>query len=103
MKNLVLYFFSFVLKILFNLIPNIVYKCNRFSKALFEKGFKFMLGRRSGFFSRNLGFILLLAETNLFFEKQSYKKDMFVIFKVNGFEMVFALLAKVVTFHIFKV
>lgn len=47
----------------------------------------------------NLGFILLLAEIDLISEEQSYKRNAFVAFSSNNFEIIFALLTKVKTFH----
>lgn len=37
MKNLILYFFLLIFKILFNFILNIIYKYDRFSKTLLKK------------------------------------------------------------------
>lgn len=42
-RNLILYFFLLILEVLFNLALDTVYKCNRFSKTLLEKGFEFVL------------------------------------------------------------
>lgn len=48
MKNLILYFFLFILEVSFNFILDIVYKYNRFSDTLLKKGFKYILSDKIG-------------------------------------------------------
>lgn len=88
-----------VLKILFNLILDTVYKCNRFSEIFLKIDLKFFLEKGAGFVTLKLGLILLLVETNFFFEEWSYKEKMFVILGFGSFKMVLALLEKVETFY----
>lgn len=44
--------------------------------------------------------MFLLPKINFILEKQTYKKDTFMIFGFNNFEIVFNLLTKVVIFYI---
>ena len=69
MRSLVLYFFLLVLEVLFNLTPDTIYKCSRFSKTLLEKSLKFVLCEKGGLRLFNPSFILLLAKINYFFIK----------------------------------
>lgn len=48
----------------------------------------------------NLDFILLLAEVDLILEKKNYKKNAFMVFSSNYFEIVFTLPIEVKIFHI---
>ena len=69
MRGPILYFLLLVLKIPFDISPDISYKQGRFSKALPEKGLKFVLSRGDGIVAFNLSFVLLLAEVNPVLEK----------------------------------
>lgn len=53
----------------------------------------------------NPSYMLLPKKVDLIPKKQDCKKDAFVTFGFSGFEVVFALLTKVITFHVqvFKV
>lgn len=93
-------FFLLILEVSFNFIPEIIYKRSRFSKALSEKDFKFVLSKKSGFITYNPGFILLLVEVEFILEKWDYKKDVFIPFNFSGFEIVFASSTEVVTFYL---
>lgn len=100
MRSLILYFFLLVLEVLFNLIPDIVYKYSKFSKNLLKKSLKFFSSGEKGLITFNPGLILLPAEVNLILEEQSYKRYAFVTLGFSDFEIVFALLIKVVIFHV---
>lgn len=90
---------------MFNFTSDIIYKCNRYSKALCKKSFKFVLDRVSSLIIIDLGFMLLPAEFDLIPEEWDFKKDTFVAFGLNGFKIVLALLTKVIIFYaqVFKV
>lgn len=62
MKNPILYFFLLILEILLNFSLNIYHKCDRFSKTLLEKGFKFVLYKKNNTIAFNLSLVLLSAE-----------------------------------------
>lgn len=64
MRNLVLYFFLLVLRVLFNLASDVVYKCSGFAKTLPEEGLKFVSGRGSGPTMLDPGFMLLPAKVD---------------------------------------
>lgn len=100
MRSPVLYFFLLMLKVLFNLILDAVYKRSRFSKAFSEEGLKLVPGRGSSLITLNLGLMLLPAEVDCFFEKLDYKKDAFMTLASSNFEMVLVLSRKVVIFYI---
>lgn len=88
MKSSVLYFFLLVLKFFFNLIPDGIYKYNKFFKTFLKKGLKFVSYKKGNFVSFNSRFILLLAKVNFILKKWSYKGDTFMILSSSSFEMV---------------
>lgn len=65
MRSLILHFFLLVLGVSFNLVPDTVYECSRFSKILSEKGFKFVSGNVVGLVSFLYYFILLPSKVDV--------------------------------------
>lgn len=63
-KSLVLYFFFLILKVFFDLTPDVVYKQSGFLKTLLKKSFKFVLYEGSNSVLLNLDLMLLPAEIN---------------------------------------
>lgn len=53
-----------MLKIFFNLTPDVIYKRSRLTKVLSEKSFKFVQNNRDSTIVFNLNFILLLAKVD---------------------------------------
>lgn len=68
-KHLVLYFFLLILGIFLNLTPNVVYKCDRFSKAFLEKSFKLVPYEKNNSVSLDTSFMLLPAKIDFFSKK----------------------------------
>lgn len=87
-------------RVLFNPAPDIIYKYNRFSKTLLEKGFKFILDESITLVLFFSCLILLLLKFDLISEKQSRKKDAFEAYELNRFEIVLALSLEKITFYI---
>lgn len=56
-------------KSLFNFILDVVYKCNRLSKALLKKDLKLVLSEKSNLILFFLYFILLLLKINFIIKK----------------------------------
>lgn len=98
MGNPVLYFFLLVLRVSFNFTPNIIHKCNRFSKVYLEKGLKFVLSEGCGLTTLDPDVMLLSTKVDPISKEQSCKKEAFVAFRFSNFEIVLALLTKVVIF-----
>lgn len=69
MRNVVLYFFLLVFRVLFDFISNDIYKCSRFLETFPKKSLKLVLGARCSPITFNSGFMLLQAEVNLIPEK----------------------------------
>lgn len=99
MGSLVLYFFSLILKVFFNLAPNIIYKCGRFFKILLEKGLKLISSYEFGSILFFFYPILLLSKIDPISKKQGCKKDAFIAYSSSHFEIVLALLAKIIIFY----
>lgn len=100
MRSSGLYFFLLVLRVFFNLTPDIIHKRNRFFKILLEKDFKFVLCEKSDPVPLNLSLMLLLAEVDPISEKQGYKEDVLVARGTAYAEMILALSIKVVALYI---
>lgn len=66
MRSSILHFFLLILKILFNLATNAVYKYSRFSKTLLKKNLEFFLRKKVDLILFFLCFILLLFKINSF-------------------------------------
>lgn len=60
LKNLILYFFMLVSRVLLTLDLDASHKQDRFSKTLSKKSFVFGLSRRDNIIAFNLSFVLLL-------------------------------------------
>lgn len=78
MRNPVLYFFILVLKVPLNLIPNIIYKCGRFSKTFSKKNFKFIPYRKISHVTFKLGLILFQVKADFFLKDQKCKTKPFM-------------------------
>lgn len=100
MGSLILYFLLLLLRVLFNLISDVIHKRNGFSKAFSKKGFEFISSRKSGLVIFDPDFILLLTEINPILEEESYKNDVFITYNPSNFEIVLTLLTTVVVFHV---
>lgn len=61
-KNPVLYFFLLILRIYFNLIPDIIPKRIKFFKTLLKESFKFVLYELGNLILLRFGFMLLPVE-----------------------------------------
>ena len=94
-----MYFFLLVLKIPFDLGLDVSHKQGEFSKTLLKEGFKFVLSKGDGIIAFNLSFVLLPAEVNPVFEKQSRKKDAFVVYGSDCIKIILTLLTEVIAFY----
>lgn len=99
-KNLVLYFFLLILKIIFNFSLDTGYKCGRFFKTLLEKSFKFVLNWRDCIVMFISSFILLLTKVNLILERLYCKIDAFMAHCTSRIEIILVLLIAIVAFYI---
>lgn len=61
-KSLILYFFLLILRVFFNLTPNVIHKRDRFSKTLLEKNLEFVLYKQVGSVLLSSSFMLLPPE-----------------------------------------
>ena len=95
-----MYFFLLILGVFFNLIPDAIYKCGRFSKTFLEKSFKFILYKGVGFVSLSSSLILLPLKINPLTKEEACKKYAFIAFSFSRFEIVPIFPAKVVVFHV---
>lgn len=100
MRDLVLYFFLLILRVLFNHTPDVIHKCSRFSKTSFEKSLEFVPCERVGSVSLSPSLMLLPPEIDPLLEEQSRKRYTFIAFSTNHFEIVLALPAKVIAFYV---
>lgn len=101
-KSLVLYFFLLILEIeiFLNFFPDIIHKCDRFSKILSKKSLKFVLYKWGNPILLSLGFVLFSAEVDSVLEKQSRKRDALVAYGTGYIKIILALSTKVVTLYI---
>lgn len=81
------------------ILLNIGYKQDRFSKTLLEKDLRFVLNRKDGIVTFNLSLVLLLAEVDSVAKKQSCKKETFRVCNIGHIKIIFALLAEVIIFY----
>lgn len=95
-----MHFFLLILEILFNLIPDIIYKHSRFFKTLLKKSFEFILNKKIGFVLFFLHFMLLLSRIDSILEEQGYKKYLFEVYTSSHFKIIFTLLTKILIFYI---
>lgn len=99
-KRSILNFYLLVLKILLDLGLNTYYQYGRFSETLLEKDFKLIVNKKNNTIIFNSSFILLLIEVDFVLEKQSYKKDTFMITSIRHVKIVLILVIKIIAFHI---
>lgn len=99
-KNPVLYFFLLVLRGPFDLTPDVVHKCNRFSETFLEKSLEIVSCRGSDLIIFGPGLMLLPPEVDPILEKQGCKRDVFMTLGSSGFKIVLALLTELVVFHV---
>lgn len=88
------------MRISFDLSPDASYKSNRFSETLLEKSLKFVPSKRDGIVAFNLGFMLLPAKVDSIAKEQSCKRNALAIRGTGCMKIIFALLTKVLTFHV---
>lgn len=89
-----------MLRILFNLYPDVSYKQYRFFKTLLEKGFKFVPSKGGGIVALNLGLVLLLAKVNLIPKEQGRKGDVLEAYNTSRVKIVLALLTEVIALYL---
>lgn len=65
-----------------------------------KKDFTFFLSKKNNTVVFNLNLILLLVKFNSILEKQGCKKDILVMHTIGYIIIVFALLTKIIAFHI---
>lgn len=75
------------------------YKCNRFFKILLKKNFKFILYTKDNIIAFNLSFMLLLAKVDFILKKQSYKKDVLMVYGIGCIKIVLILLTKIIVLY----
>ena len=100
MRGPVLYFFLLILGVPFNLTPDAIYKRGRFSETFSEKDLKFVPYEKVGLVPLSPHLMLLPAEFDPLSEERGCKRYTFVALSISRFEMVLALPAKVVAFHV---
>ena len=88
------------MRVSFDFVSNVVYKCSRFSMTLLKESFEFVLCESSNPVLLNLNLVLLSAEVNLILEEQNCKRDALVACGIGCIEIIFTMLTKVVTFYI---
>lgn len=100
MKNPILHFFLLIFRVSFNITPDIIYKYDKFFKTFLKKSFKFIpyTGTKLVMFKPDL--MLLPIKANFLLEKQNCKKDIFIVFALGNFKIVFALPVKVKIVHV---
>lgn len=91
--------FYFVHEILFNLAPNTIHKNNGFCQVFFEKDLKLFITWRYGSVTFNLVLVLLLAQKNPIFGKESCKRFVLVTLGASCLKTVLVLRAKIVAFY----
>lgn len=88
------------MQVSFYFTPDIINKCNEFSKTLLKKGLEFVPRKKNDPVPLNLSLLLLIAEVDPIFKEQGRKKDALVAYDIVCLEIIFILLAKVVTLHL---
>lgn len=91
--------FLLVLRVLFNLALDTIYKSGGLPKAFLQKDFKFIPGGRCETVILDLDFTLLLTKKKFVFQKKRAKYYMPLALSSYSFEMDFILLPKVVILH----
>lgn len=99
MGSLILYFFLLVLRVPFNLCPDLSHKRGRFSTTLSKTSLKFVPSKKDNTVVFNLSFVLLLLDLNPNGKKQGRKGDAFWACGTGCIKMVFTLLTEIVVFH----
>lgn len=89
-----------MLGFLFNLGPDASHKQDEFSKALLEKGLKFVPSSGDGTIALNLDFLLLSLKVGLILEEQSCKNDTLIAYSTSYVKIVFRLSIEVKALHI---
>lgn len=85
---------------MFNLGLDADYKQDKFFNNLLEKGFKFILSKKSNAVTFHLCFILLLVKINPIVEEQSRKKNVFKIRGISRIKIILVLPIKIVALYI---
>lgn len=67
---------------------------------MLEKSFEFISSSGNDIITFNLGFLLLLVETDLIPKKQNCKKDALVAYGIGRVKIIFILLTKILALHI---
>lgn len=99
-KDPVLNFFLFVLRILLHLIEDIGYKQYEFLKTLPEKGLKFVPNSEDNTIVFYLSLMLLPIEVDPIPKKRGYKGNILVTRGTGYVKMVFTALRKVVALYV---
>ena len=99
MRSPILYFFLLVLGVSFDFTPDIINKRDKFSKTLSEECLEFVPSEGSDSVLLNLSFVLLPAEVDFISEKQGRERDALVARGTGRIEIIFTLLAEVITLH----
>lgn len=94
-----MYFFLLVLEVFFDLISNVVYKYDRFSETLLEESLEFVSFEKNNPVLLNYSFVLLAVEIDSILEKQSCKKDVFMVHGIGHVKIILILSAKVITLY----
>lgn len=91
--------------ITFDLIADVTYKEDKFSKVLLKKNCKFVVSKKNGFVSFNWDYLLLLAKIDFIIEKQNCKKNALIIYSTENIKMILLPLIEVVSIYlqIFKI
>lgn len=97
LSSTILDFFVQVLGSFLDFTPDSIHKRCGLSKAFLQKGFELFPGRRNS--ALNLAFVLLPAKENSFLQEESSKRYTLTVRGSCSFEIVFAILAEVVIFH----
>lgn len=100
MKGPVLYFFLLILGIFFNLTPDAIHKCSRFSKILLEKGLEFIPCEGVGSVLLSPSLMLLPPEIDLLLAERDCKRYAFVALSLSRLKVVLTLPAEEVAFYV---
>lgn len=96
----VLNLFLFVLRVPFDFALNAIHKNGRLSLTCLEEGFEFLLAWKRELVTFNSVLVLLLLEENFVLKEGGCKKSVPIILCSHCFEVVFTLLAELVTLHV---
>lgn len=95
-----MYFFLLVLQVAFDFTSDVINKYGAFFKTLLEKDFEFVLSKKSNPVLLNLSFMLLPAKLDSISKKKIYKKDVLMACDTGFVEIIFTLLAEMITLYI---